>query len=477
MKFKATKIATAVATGLGLSVAGMSAANADSILFPHFVMSPTVTTVMSVMNDDVPVETLRELHYRYYYKNVATNTANPADLPNNRACVEYDFWNPTSPNDIVTFDIGDYSGFNSDENGVLFETGSTTVKYVDSFAALANANTSNAPIRGYVLVENNPRNEGAPTPAPSAKLSGDAIVIEFITGSAWGYEAVNSSGIYSLVNGNLVELNRNDFSDAVETGSEILATPPAGVSPADQKKWFWAPISVLPWDDIQSGLFVTAVSDNMGTNRGYNVSANLQLRAAASGSDRIMFNRDERAYSGPGAASVTCVGRVNVRDMVGEVVRQSTPQGGWTNITLTAGQAIVFKGDINDGTAQVFQVADGTFNNVNMLRKGIRETQLNAAGNGRPVLQNGWTFLPIYNIAGVDNNAPFPVLQGITNLNQLYVNSTPQQRRFDPNIVYNQTKFAAPAVVQNALNQGRVFSIDSSQDAGEVINPPVSRAQ
>ena len=37
MKFKATKIATAVAAGLGMSVGGMNAANADSVLFPHIV--------------------------------------------------------------------------------------------------------------------------------------------------------------------------------------------------------------------------------------------------------------------------------------------------------------------------------------------------------------------------------------------------------------------------------------------------------
>lgn len=469
MKFKATKIATAVATGLGLSVAGMSAANADSILFPHFVMSSTVTTVMSVMNDDTSA--LRELHYRYYYKNVAA-AASPTPA-NERACIEYDFWNPTSANDIVTFDIGAYPGFKSDDNGVLFESASTTVKYIDSFAALANANP-NTPIRGYVLVENNPRNEGDPSPAPSARLAGDAIVIEFVSGSAWGYEALNSSGIYSMVGNSLVELNRNDFTDAVETGSEILATPPANVSPADQKKWFWAPISVLPWDQIQSALFVTAVSDNMGTNRGYSASTNLQLRAAATGSDRIMFNRDERAYSGPGAASVTCVGRINISDMVGEVVKQSTPQGGWTNVTLSAGQAVVFKGDINDGTSEVFPVESGTFNNVNILRKGIRESQLNAAGAGRPVAQGGWTFLPIYNIAGVENNAPFPVLQGVTSLPQLYVeNSVP--RRFNPEIVYNPTRFAAPAAVNAALEAGRTYSISGNQNANDVV--PGSRAQ
>jgi len=47
MKFKVTKIATAVAAGLGVSVAGMNVARADAVLFPYFAVSNTVTSVVT----------------------------------------------------------------------------------------------------------------------------------------------------------------------------------------------------------------------------------------------------------------------------------------------------------------------------------------------------------------------------------------------------------------------------------------------
>jgi hypothetical protein len=128
---------------------------------------------------------------------------------------------------------------------------------------------------------------------------------------------------------------------------------------------------------VQNAFLVTAISENMGTNGGYSASTSLKLRGTAEGADRIMFNRDERAYSGPGSATVTCVGRVEIQDMVGETVMQSTPNGGWSNLTVTAGQAIVFKAEINEAPTVNGVPVPGTFNNIYQLRKGFRETLAN----------------------------------------------------------------------------------------------------
>jgi hypothetical protein len=273
MKFKATKIATAVAAGLGLSMVGMNAAKADSILFPHIVLSPTVTTILSVINDDFAA--LNQLHYRYYSKDPSTG-----ETPTNKSkvCNEFDFWNGTSANDIVTFDMGAaLSG--EDAQGVLFEAARTNAVYTDDFAVLGRQ--GRAPTRGYVLVDNSPFNPAEPFPAPTAKLAGEAIIIEIATGSAWGYQAYNAADIwgYRTATNTLELLNSNDFSDRVEMNGEVLATPPAGTSAPDQKNNFWVPMAIMPWDTVNSALFVTAVSENMGTNGTYSASTSLRLEA------------------------------------------------------------------------------------------------------------------------------------------------------------------------------------------------------
>jgi hypothetical protein len=432
MKFKATKIATAVAVSLGVSVGGMNVAKADTILFPHFVLSPAVTTLLSVINDDFTA--LDELHYRYYYNS------------GSGACQEFNFWNGTSENDVVTFDMGAVFSA-ADPQGVLFEPSSTTAVYVDDFAALSRQ--GRRPTRGYVLVDNAPRNPTDPFPAPTARLAGEAIVIDVTSGSAWGYQAYNASDIWGFVPptgagdvGELLLINPNDFSDRVEVNGEVLATPPAGVTPIDQKNNFWVPVAIMPWDVVQNAFLVTAVSTNMGTNGGYSVSTTLKLRGTAEGADRIMFNRDERAYSGPGSATVTCVGRVEIDDMVGETVKQATPEGGWSNLTVTAGQAIVFKAEINEAPTVNGVPVNGTFNNIYQLRKGFRETL------GRPIVQgaSGWTFLPTFAIPELDDNAPYAVWENIF--------SVPA----DVSARYNPANYADVQEVEAAIVAGRVFT-------------------
>jgi hypothetical protein len=444
MKFKATKIATAVAAGLGISMVGMNAAQADSILFPHFVLSPTVTTILSVINDDF--SNLEELHYRYYYKNGSANGA---------ACQEFDFWNPTSENDIVTFDMGaHFSG--DDAQGVLFEPSSTNVKYVDDFAVLGRTQPV-PPTRGYVLVDNSPRNPSAPFPAAQARLAGEAIVIEFTSGSAWGYNAYNPSGIWGFTPpanpqgvGELFLLNAYDFSDRVEVNGEVLVAPPADTANIDQKANFWVPMAIMPWEQIQSALLVTAVSTNMGTNGAYNQSTTLKLRGTAEGADRIMFNRDERAYSGPGNASVTCVGRIEVEDMVGEIVRQSTPEGGWSNLTVTSGQAIVFKAEINAD----LPVATGTFNNIYQLRKGFRESLVRSEDSipAAPTSPRNWNYLPVFEIPGLDSSAPFAVWENV------FAVPTNANGTINTDVAYDPANYANKIQVARALAEVNVFT-------------------
>jgi hypothetical protein len=439
MKFKVNKIAAAVAVSLGTSVVGMNAARADAILFPYVALSPTVTTILSVINDDN--DALDELHYRYY--------RNGGSGP----CTEFDFWNDTSENDIVTFDMGAVFGAD-DPQGVLFEPERTNAVYTDDFAILGRQGGVN---RGYVLVDNAPFNPTDPLPAPTAQLAGEAIVIEFNSGSAWGYRAYNASEIWALTpptpaapSGRLLLQNQYDFSDRAEQNGEVLVAAPGGTPGRVQKTNFWVPVSILPWDVVTTRFFVTPISTTgpffQGPPGSSATTATIAFRGTAEGSDRVMFNRDERAFSGARSANVTCVGAVSAADLVDNLVLQSTPQGGWSNLVVTQGQAIVFKAEYNeDRQSELNGVpVDGSFNNVVWLRKGLRESL------GRPFIQAGWGFLPTYDIPGIDNNSPYAVLRTDTGL-------TLPPPSAGGVAYYDADNFAAPSNVAAAIARGDVF--------------------
>lgn len=393
MKFKVNKIAAAVAVSLGTSVVGMSAAQADEILFPYLVRSDTVTTILSVVNDDDFLGS-DQLHYRYYYKSGANATSNSA------TCQEADYREKSSPNDIVTFDI---AGAYGDAQGVLFEPAATqiNVKYDKSFALFRNIN----PVRAYAVVDNNDEffiNQG---------VYGEAIVFEYANGAMWGYQAYNAAGIYALDSGNVVVTNPYEFTDRVETASEVLAPVPAG---GDAER-YWVPISVMPFAETTTRLFVTPIST---TSPAFQLAPNntativLAVNDPDSATFDVMYDRDENPISGQVPATVVCVGAVDVPNMISQAARQFLQNGGWTNVAVTAGQAVVIKLEFNDSTPTTLNGQDvaGFYNNAIWLRKGIRESMARAsiAQNGIALASN---VLGVYEIPAVQEiNSPFPLI-------------------------------------------------------------------
>lgn len=194
MQFRMTKVAAAVATGLGVSVVGMEAAQADALMFPYVVGSPSTTTIISVINTARPINPLlpQYLHYRTYYKVGAASTAD--DAGNNNACEEYDVRRLTSKNDVVTFDLNRKYG---DSQSVLHEGASTKVPNAEPFDLLAKAidqkGGSTPQARGVLIVSN----EYLPTTLNSdsheGSLFGEALIISHSTGAAWGYTAYNAA--------------------------------------------------------------------------------------------------------------------------------------------------------------------------------------------------------------------------------------------------------------------------------------------
>lgn len=344
MKFKVTKIATAVATGLGLSAMGMGTAHADRIMFPYIGGSSTVATIVSVINQaDVP-GTPDRLHYQIFHKDGSAASNNAA------SCSEDSVFRKTSVNDIVTFDLTGHFG---DANGVLFEPAATNPKYDDgSFAflepVLAALPADQRQVRGWMMVDN--LGVGAAGPAVPNTLNGEAFLLDFVEGAAWGYVAYNPA----------IGADPYDFSDAVESQGEVLA---GGMRYDDAALRAGAishsprvPVVLYPMPngDFTQQLIVTPInhavintsvpailpgrSDRAG--QAWQNATVLKTRIGLSvlpvGSSLIAFNRDEQQIDGTAGADITCVGTVKVTDLFTSLGQSQLANGGWSAVRVTS---------------------------------------------------------------------------------------------------------------------------------------------
>jgi hypothetical protein len=401
MKFKVTKIATAVAAGLGLSAIGMSAAHADRIMFPYVGGSSTVATIVTVINRAGPIPGQpHRLHYQIFHKSGAAADNNAA------VCQEDSVFRPTSVNDIVTFDL---TGKFGDANGVLFEPSPTAPSYgAQSFALLKPILAAASPqqARGWLMVDN--QGVGAVGPAVPGTLNGEAFLLDFVEGAAWGYVAYNPAP----------GANPYDFSDAAETQGEVIAGArrytTAGLVAGAVGHSPRVPIAIYPMvggDLIQkllitpinhdvvnttTGTVLPAVSDRPG-QFGQNATAlttAIGLSVLPVGSALIAFNRDEQPIDGTARTSVTCVGAVNVNSLFTALGASQLANGGWSAVrvtspgplanivggvpvsrTLNTNEAIVMKLEYNLAGAFLGDAGfKGAYNNGYWMRRGHRES-------------------------------------------------------------------------------------------------------
>ena len=339
-----TAISLAVACALSTSIS-----YADEILFPQVISSPTVTTLLSVINNDNPGTSV---HYRYYYKTVDSDP-----------CEEVNFSQPSSTNDVVTFDVGGQFG---NSQAVLFEPGSENF-YTKSFAVFKPL----PQVRAFAVVDNNTQTKN------SGPISGEAVVLQFTEGSAWSYQAYNAAPIKGVnTKGETVVGNPYDFSDRGETAGEVLVA----LDPKNPED-YWVPVTLMPFTDlnVRSALLITPI----GTETPYQLSPTIQTTVGLrvdnpnTPAPNVFYDRDENPYSGIQDHQVTCVGRVDIPQFLSEATRQLiATSGGWTNVAVLKGQAVVFKLDYSDSTSQIDgkSVGTGSLNAVNWLRKGPRES-------------------------------------------------------------------------------------------------------
>ena len=428
MKFKVNKIAATVAMSLGTSVVGMNVAQAAEILFPNIGVSPTVTSILSVTN---PLGTTTiPLHYRYYYKS-ATAAVGGAGA----TCQEANYTQKTSANDVVTFDV---SGHFGDSKGVLFEPAPTAVVYNKSFAIFKGASAT----RAFAIVDDNT------TSTIGAGLSGEAFLIEFTTGSVWGYQAYAPDRIYGWTGTGYVVGNSYDFSDRVETTGEVLTSPaPSTPAPATDN---YVPIVIMPWGgNVQTALFVTPIST---TAPSYQLSGTVATTIGLVVNDPtnfaldVMYDRDENPFSGALPQLVTCIGRVNIPSLISSATQQFVQNtGGWSNVAVLSptdngwgaigtpnvtkaatiaglsqtptGQAVVLKLEYNDTAPAELDgtsTGSGSWNNGFWLKKGIRESVVRTVFPGQAATSP--KFLPVYSIPALAGfglttlNSPYPLI-------------------------------------------------------------------
>lgn len=282
--FAKNTLASAVAAAIGVSAVGV--AQADTVFFPYAAISPTVTTVASVINttdnnwNQNGLVDRTHLHYRFYYKNVAAGEGllNP--------CEEYNEYLPTSRNDIQTIDLGGV--FGSDTAGVLFNDPSINNPWQQSGRDYAFGRNVQ-PARGYLTVDNSDAN------AADETLAGEAFVFEFGSGAAWGYQAYSS--------------NDADFRHA------------ASQSPSK--------VAVMPFSEITTAFFVTPVSIDQHPDFSNNYRARIEFVTTTRGD---LYDRDENLISGTVPQDVVCVGRINAASMLSDGTAARLVNGGWGHL-------------------------------------------------------------------------------------------------------------------------------------------------
>jgi hypothetical protein len=308
--FEKRKLASAVATAIGTSVAAVGVAQAEvsSVMFPTVVASPTVTTVVSVINDGRPIVTSdtpnipgdQALHYTYWHKQLESGET--IRHFNAKICKDRNRFLPTSKYDLVTFDLS--GQFFGDDNGVMFNDPSVGVNITPDWVFYEE---SPKPQRGVLFVDNY-NLQGLDYIAGDGPIAGEAILFEVSTGAAWGYQGfmiAGDSGDYSGFSSG--SRSRVPFMPPAEVTTLILATPtldPETGAPVDQIK---EQGNLTAWVGVRGILG----DDPIDAPRG-------------------IFDRDEKFISGGDDQLVTCVGGWTIEDLFSDAVNAD---GGWTHIT------------------------------------------------------------------------------------------------------------------------------------------------
>jgi hypothetical protein len=313
----------------------LGTAQAGTVLFPQIAVSPTITTVISVMNagDGFLVNKARpseeSLHYQYFYK----RWESIAD--NQTVCDKYDDFLPTSKNDIQTMDFG----------GAVFGVGNRSVLYEDpaKFSVRNNWDVGTVDYgmanglsdakgvipaqRGFLLVSNDSTD-------PWANLAGEAFFIDIANGASWGYQAFQNA-------------------TAEDYNFDWVASSPNSL------------VSIMDPNEITTKFLVTVIDDDIvgdsHQGRAYDeeVMVGTRILNVNGTVEPGIYNRDEGPKSGSTDKPVVCVGALTITDLLPNIV-VNTEVGGWTNITNYEREGTEKSPGSARPSAAIFKVEFGT---------------------------------------------------------------------------------------------------------------------
>ncbi|MGO9614119.1 MAG: hypothetical protein ACLPX5_13960 [Dissulfurispiraceae bacterium] len=295
------KMAIGVVSILLIMCGAYSGVNADTVLFPVLAMSPAggVVTVVSVTNQG---PSSGHLLYSYSYKspNYGGGCSLAPDIVRN------DF-----VPDLVSFDA----------SGLL--AGGTAL-FNDADASLYGGPFSlpvaGGPWRGYLLVSNSDASGNSVSVGSNYSLRGEAILMDIISGSAWGYKAINDQ-------------TREDFSfysTLYEAGGLVNVGDP-GVS------FRFTFFDLASWT---TRFFVTPIGyDLYDTNRSTTISLQNYLQAPG------INGRAGDVYTFDVPVFVSCTAAVNLTDLMDSTtIADLYFTGGWGRIVVTSGDsAVIYK--------------------------------------------------------------------------------------------------------------------------------------
>ncbi|MFC7407858.1 hypothetical protein [Hydrogenophaga atypica] len=362
MKLKMKALSLAVAT----IAAGTAAHAADVAMFPYVVNSPTVATLVSIVDtgaaDDgytvggVPGGS--RLHWRLNYKAGANASTNSA------ICEEVNYFLPSSQNDIQTVDIG--GNFGGTTKGVLFNDASINNDWDANTTATINYMLGKAAgVQRGVLFVHNSNSDGVLNPgAPVGQtIYGEAMILDISAGAAWGYQAALRD------NGGVNTAAAFDFS--------LAATNAAGSAPDI--------LTFMPLAETTTRVFVTPVNSLAATpllGVDGSSAANWDRHTARVGlvtGTGVAYDRDENLVSGTTLSNVTCVGFVDVGDLMTAGAKAVLANGGWGTLSIQQGTgaaatsfnvntAVATKLEYNTSGNLNGQGVGGTFNNGFIMR-------------------------------------------------------------------------------------------------------------
>lgn len=277
----------------------VSTALADVILFPVLTTNPNnVSTLISVINTSVSTSTANQLHYRYFSKAASASLTT--------SCEEYDFYRPTTQNDIVTFDAtGTLAGVSGGGTAMFADTTSYATGAYAPYFTLVH---STQPRRAFLLVAHAIIDTDVTTDYSMITLDGEAAIIDVVNGAAWGYRAVQNVSGYDFTN------PHESFNG---TDTQIVAIYP----PSQYTTRFF----VTPLDADQ---------DSVGLGGG---TISIGIRLANAAGNYGMYDRNENPVSGGTNVRVRCVGAVDLSSFVGSsIMTVLNTQGGWGLLDIIA---------------------------------------------------------------------------------------------------------------------------------------------